>query len=348
MTDDISGSLFDTLDSLNELADEMKKYSEFVENPQINPDAPEDHEIALHICDRCAFQSEDLEDFMDHVLYEPHFLTCIKCAAKLAKPWHLKKHYRNEHGSVQYIKCDDCKYKAESKELLHSHKFSVHISNVYTCISCNQYYSFSNKFSEHIKSHQDPTKVKTGQKILKRKIALEEKRKPEQSHCDQCTFVTNTEKNLSLHTMKYHDKSFKSDECEFSSKKSTDFKSHGDQMHNGIVHACDQCMYTTPLKRSLAQHIFKEHSCEGERFACNICHIEVQTNTSLKRHKRIQHEMVPNIHCEYCDYKAKTKSRIKEHIDNVHMKIRHECGECDYNSYRQYRITVHKRMSHSK
>ena len=386
MTDEVPGSLFDTLESLIELADKMNTSNEFEEMSQFEPEAPEEFESVLHICDKCSFQSEDIEDFIEHVLNEPHLLTCLQCSTRVARPLHLRKHYGSMHGSARTIQCDDCTYKADSRELLHIHKFVKHISNVYSCITCNQYYSHSNKFCEHLKTHPEPTKIKTGQKILKRNFLSEGHVEGNQFYCDRCPYLTDGERNLLNHISKYHKKDFKCDKCDFAARNSSNLRDHIQGNHEKITYYCDQCAYTTSFRRSLPRHIWKQHEkkfqCDqcsfsgsspydlkthsskvhnknhcykaieedksAERYECEICFIVVKTAPNLSRHKQITHHTVPNLQCEFCDYKAKVKSTLKGHIDQIHKKRRYKCDECDYSHSRKYGISVHKGIKHKQ
>ena len=302
MSADVLSSLSETIDSLMEVAELLEKKSKLEESPKFSESVVEENESVLHICDRCAFQSEEIGDFIEHVLREDHLLTCLECPKKYSKLFKLRNHSIKHHKHVQYVCCDDCSFKAESKELLHVHKFSEHISNVFACVSCNQFYSKATTFCAHILTHAESGfNVRTSQKILKKKNTYSSEIKTPQKEqpifqCDQCEFMTQYMRNLTQHKE----------------------NKHGDKLQQNMFH-CDNCSFLTSNKRSLKHHVVHQHG-----------------------------KNLPDIQCEYCDYKAKRKSRIKEHEDNVHKKIRYYCDFCDYDAYRKYSVNVHKRMKHSQ
>ena len=125
----------------------------------------------LHLCDHCTFQTEDLEDFMDHVQNNiPHSLKCLQCTKIFFSDKELKKHCTNTHRNRMklYVSCETCRYKALSKESLQQHKFATHVNSVYSCNTCGYYYQSSEGFLEHLVTHPNLEELETGQKIQKK------------------------------------------------------------------------------------------------------------------------------------------------------------------------------------
>ena len=53
--------------------------------------------------------------------------------------------------------------------------------------------------------------------------------------------------------------------------------------------------------------------------------------------------------CENCPYTSTSRSHLKEHVENVHEKIRkHFCKECNYASYRKRGLNHHIKVVHDK
>ena len=163
-------TIFDTIESLKELADYiMEKDSESISTRSEKYDIEKnDDEVndVFHICDQCSFQTDDLEYFTFHVLDEKHQYSCIACSLKVSKPSNIKKHSLRLHGMIKSLNCDECVFKAHSKELLHRHRFKAHISDTYSCLTCNKNYNKAALFCQHMRTHLKENNIKTGQRIL--------------------------------------------------------------------------------------------------------------------------------------------------------------------------------------
>ena len=64
---------------------------------------------------------------------------------------------------------------------------------------------------------------------------------------------------------------------------------------------------------------------------CPICDYRCKTKSSLKDHIDAIHEEKKPHKCSICDYSCKSESNLKRHIDAIHEgKKPHECSICDY------------------
>nr|XP_046481038.1 zinc finger protein 235-like [Neodiprion pinetum] len=88
-----------------------------------------------------------------------------------------------------------------------------------------------------------------------------------------------------------------------------------------IAPTCETCCKTFASKRKLTVHIKYVHS-SLRPFVCEICSLAFKMKNALKKHMQIIHEgsykLIP---CQVCGYKAKDKSRLKDHYVRRHTSI---------------------------
>ena len=307
--DSMVENAFDGLDqtfhteNIEKVADVKMKNEAKVKIKKENYFEDED-ESTLHICDHCSFQTDDLEDFVDHIQSNtPHSLTCLSCPSEFQKKMQLVKHYQLKHGFQQSISCDSCKYQASSKEVLQKHKFTTHVKNVYSCETCGFFYNTSEEFLYHLYIHTDHLhSVKTGQKIGKRErydVKKDDKRQQrrisyakyneseEKWYCNTCEFKTEMKYSIHRHYIKHHTDQYKCTECEHRSTGKTELASHKLRMHSSerktmrqkklvpmkpeeaaqqqtVAYICDTCFVVLPSLPDLLQHRNINHSTESQ------------------------------------------------------------------------------------
>ena len=260
----VDDAFFELDENIDPLASETTKGS-------VNDMKYEDNDTTadtLHLCDGCAFQSEELEDFIDHVeSNNPHYLKCIKCNTEYPQKAQLKKHYEAEHGQVSNLKCESCRFKCFSKELLYAHKFSTHLSSVYTCITCDKTFKSALDFMWHLKWHgKEIFTLKTGQKVEK-VVKVEES-----INCQTCDYKTHHILNMKRHIAKHHSVRFKCKECYFNGVTKADLLKHTLRIHkkekrkmvcvnpkdidpsDTVAYICDKCFAMLPSLELLMSH----------------------------------------------------------------------------------------------
>ena len=226
-------SIFETLDSLEKLSD-------ILASPI---DAPvEEEEDVLHICDGCSYQTENLQEFLTHVEENsPHQHSCLSCKLRYKRKDSLTRHLKAVHRKREYQTCDSCNFKALTVESLQEHKFSIHLSNAYSCINCELSYRFSAEFAAHLKSHPSLRGVKTAQKIERKSFQKKEDGTKfiyvdypvsEQTfRCNKCEYKSNTRNNLQKHVMRHHKKTFKCDHCPYAGSNKIELLKHKSRVH---------------------------------------------------------------------------------------------------------------------
>ena len=91
------------------------------------------------------------------------------------------------------------------------------------------------------------------------------------------------------------------------------------------------CPYESYRKPEVENHIDSAHL--GVKYPCTKCDKVFNKHNSRREHYRIKHttpKKTPvNIHCEYCDYSAPHKSRVRKHTNSVHLNIKsYKCEIC--------------------
>ena len=317
-------SLFSSLDSMVENAfDGLEQAFENSENAE-NVDKKnetnvkvkretyfeEENESTLHICDHCTFQTDDLEDFMDHIQSNlPHGLTCPSCPAEFQKKAQLTKHYQNKHHyqiknglqPTPSINCDSCNYQAVCKENLQKHKFTTHVKNVYSCVTCGYFYNTSEEFLQHLYIHSDHLHtVKTGQKIGKRnkrdrnEPKIDDKRKKVRIEyakyneddgklqCNTCDFKTEMRYNMQRHYIKHHTELYKCTECQYHATGKTELASHKLRMHSSERKTMKQKKLIPMKPEEAAQQ-------QTVAYICDTCFVVLPSLPALLQHRNINH-----------------------------------------------------------
>ena len=99
--------------------------------------------------------------------------------------------------------------------------------------------------------------------------------------CNQCTYTSRWSSNLKSHMRVHCDvKPFACTQCNFSTKHATTLKTHM-LFHSGEKSfTCDQCSFTSKWSQSLKNHM-RSHS-DVKPFACTQCNFSTKYEIALK------------------------------------------------------------------
>ncbi|XP_014228168.1 zinc finger protein 891-like [Trichogramma pretiosum] len=86
-------------------------------------------------------------------------------------------------------------------------------------------------------------------------------------------------------------------------------------MHNGVIHSCDECKKLFRHKNSLRNHINEMH--RAVTHTCNTCGKSFSTKSNLKNHVDSVHKGITHA-CDTCGKKYSTKWYLKVHMNSVH------------------------------
>ena len=317
----MDGSIFSALDGLVEDAffsdvqknteneeEEKPKVPKVEDVKKIKPEMFEDEEAGtLHLCDHCNFQTEDLDDFIDHVHNNlPHVQFCLQCPAEFYKKAPLLRHYEERHGSKLFISCESCRFQALTKEALQKHKFTSHVKNEYSCLNCNYFFDSSDEFVAHLQTHGFE-KIKTGQKIARienrggakkggRKPGPKPKLGPDSSprprggtvpewtqhatldgegnlQCNHCQYKSGTRFNISRHYAKHHSQLYKCTECEYRGACKFDLVRHS------VVHGKEKTKQVQ-IKANTNNKVIKRPYNRKVKVEAKVNNNEAKTNIS--------------------------------------------------------------------
>ena len=88
----------------------------------------------------------------------------------------------------------------------------------------------------------------------------------------------------------------------------------------------------------------KTHLTNRTKFKCDICHVELISQDSLKKHKTRVHERGGQIFkCDQCDFQASCNGNLTKHVAKVHLGIRYKCDICDYSTAYPLQLKDHAR-----
>ena len=79
-------------------------------------------------------------------------------------------------------------------------------------------------------------------------------------------------------------------------------------------------------------------------FKCGQCDYLAKRRDILKQHVKVQHEV--RYSCDQCDYKATQISALKRHVDTKHAGIFYACDQCDYKATRRRDLQRHLDIKH--
>ena len=106
-------------------------------------------------------------------------------------------------------------------------------------------------------------------------------------------------------------------------------------------HKCTICdnVYNS---RNIRTHIKKEHPEIELLECCENCGKPFKTEWLLKRHIENVHRNLRNYECSYCDFKAKSRGQLGEHL-KIHSGEEHfYCDNCDFKTARKRDFGEHK------
>ena len=133
--------------------------------------------------------------------------------------------------------------------------------------------------------------------------------------CDICTRSYNCIKTLRGHKSAKHSKT------------------------SNIEAVCKFCSKIYPNKFSLQRHVRYLHEDNFNFFKCNFCDYKARDKQNLGRHiKRIHTEDGDKSKCKFCE---KEVSRMRQHINAVHLKKKIECATCQKQFTRASHLKTH-------
>ena len=283
------------------------------------------------ICSKSFDQKGNLKEHMLGVHLANKKFKCSLCDYEGNRKENLKMHMRGVHENLTY-NCSKCEFKCKSKEYLKNHINIEHEGvqrKAYSCSECS---------STFIKSRSLKTHFMSVHEGVKRSFS-----------CDLCDHKSTQKGHLKNHIKFVHFK-VKEYSCLICDKQFSierNLKRHTQAFHNTEKHSCEQCSFETTSLTNLKKHAFNKHEVKTEQFSCNTCEYKTKIKLNLSKHVRNVHTVnsVKRLECSDCDYVGRN---LKLHVINTHGERIHKCEKCDYVAKSKYRLKDHVDKVHTE
>ena len=248
---------------------------------------------AVYLCELCDSKSKRKTNYVDH-LSSFHFRDkeCDICDQIFSLKT-LSQHKRSVHG-VERIKCEKCDQICSSKGGLKNHDDYHHSTEEFVCPICSKIMTGKARFEGHLKTHGD---------IIQ---------------CDQCEYKTHENCNLVLHARRMHTSVFDHfcDICGIGFKTTAAVKGHIKRRHRKKAKAkCEECSKEFADANYLRIHKKRMHEAGHKKlFPCDLCDYQADRGYSIKKHKRVVHEMS----METCFMCSKQVKSLYHHFRHFH------------------------------
>lgn len=123
-------------------------------------------------------------------------------------------------------------------------------------------------------------------------------------------------------------------------------------------YSCKHCTFSSNFKEILQKHE-KSHfieALEGIVYSCLSCDYKFKSHSTLKHHVNSKHKEAKYCcnHCQFkydcklCDFKSNKRRDLINHMTSIHDtdRIRHNCELCIYKTNRKHLLTVHVASVH--
>ena len=196
-------------------------------------------------------------------------------------------------------------------------------------------------------------------------------------HCPECDKVFNDSSNMKKHYNNFHlGLRYRCDDCNTIYKDINGHRKHMKSFHEGIIYNCEQdnCEKSFTRAYHLKSHIEDVH--HGKTYPCSNCDFTANSKPYLKQHMQYKYEQLA-YQCDYCDHHTIGLSKLKLHVDRIHVGIKDKCSldkcgsefkeqdlfvdhvknfhnqnpkpcpKCDFYAYNKVSLNVHKQKMHN-
>ena len=114
------------------------------------------------------------------------------------------------------------------------------------------------------------------------------------------------------------------DHCDYETSTYEDMFNHTEKRHKrrGLKHKCPECDFSKSAISRVKAHLYQVHLKIGRLKKCDQCDYENLFNNNLYVHKRTHHMEDMKQKCSECDKSYHYQSKLKQHFNQVHLKIR--------------------------
>ncbi|KAB7503799.1 Zinc finger protein [Armadillidium nasatum] len=321
--------------------------------------------VEVKKCTECNFESKDTETFKDHLIghFKPKniekqkMFKCCDCSYETKYKISFDAHCA-KHKNIKLFKCDDCDFKSDYKGNLVSHKLyccpkKAKLNSNENCVvnqsKNSQYFSLS--LSEILLL------------IYNKRNSLDENASvpspTESLKCPQCSFETENQKYLKLHSQIHSDVQ-KCPECSYESTDTETFKCHLIKTHLNLSTSESEFVSYSFRKRSRQSNKIvvddssdEEHIKISEKqkrkdsdFEDELEDIdsdiedELQVITEESTLDSDKRRRKKRFKCDACSYATCKNSDFLAHCLNHANEKLFKCEHCDFKT--NYRHTIKK------
>lgn len=257
-------------------------------------------QISSNVCVYCGEKthSKELMEFLESNPGDKPF-KCHFCGEKFAVGCLFSKHLENHTGDILY-QCDVCHKIFEDFLTLIFHRKITHQG--YMCEQCKQVFVCQSDLNRHTRLVHYTEKTyncnhcdKTFLQKCNLNFHLHTHTGVQPYSCDECGRKFTRPGSLNAH-MRTH-KPYQCDICDKIFSTSGQLQCHAQLHARESLFKCDHCERRFPLKKSLHEHLCKEHAYENLPYECEECGKRYLYSYMLIQH-RLSHRIGKNTHKE--------------------------------------------------
>ena len=252
----------------------------------------------LESCKKCDFRGFRLEKHM-RFHKEANCTTCGKDFVNLSK---LLIHQKSVHDifdeGIYVHKCDLCKMRSRTLNLLKKHKIQFHDRNLLHCTTCE----FEAPTAKQLRIHRSTHNIKYVSCLL-------------------CDFKSTFEKAVYTHRLRVH-VGYTCEKCLTKFTSTTALNSHKLE-HDKLE--CTECNFAAGTKSKLLTHSMAIH----EGIKCTLCDIRFTAFRELNRHKHKHKEL----ECKLCNFIAKFRTDFVSHMRKEHIQRLRKCSKVELEGF---------------
>merc|ERR1719319_995635 len=277
----------------------------------------------------------------------------------------LANHIKTQHKGIYPYMCKQCDKGFQNLKHLHIHVRTRHYGVFVFCKALNAKGEVCGKklFSEeglqkhinvvHLKIKTEDSKDEICPECGVTVLPVNLQRHIDEVHSkisnkpcpmEDCGEIFTNKYNLQRHVDKVHNKMTSGEWCDFCEEFKQDLKGHYKLVHmdhKRIPCSWPECTYQAKTPQYLEKHIKFVHE-RKTRVACDECGKSVR---DLYDHKRSIHRRIDSHFCEECDKGFPTKSKLRYHVNKIHLQVRSTCDDC---GAQVANLQQHKRFVHEK
>ncbi len=176
--------------------------------------------------------------------------------------------------------------------------------------------------------------------------------------CSICEKVYRCRDDFKRHMAQKHEGKKIELKCKFCDKtfgSRSGVRRHTDIIHRNLRHKCDICQDEYVCKRSLNDHIAREHKNAAKQFKCDLCDRVFKSKSGVRSHVEREHNNFNRheVQCHLCKLKVVNKWVLKNHIEKIHEGKRVKpterafaCSKCDKTFLYKRNLAYHMKQAH--